>query len=90
MRDKLDQWIDESLKADVIEGPIGSGDPQDYISNLVITGKRWSDDERRFNLDMRDANRDIIRVHYPIPTVVELRHELGAFAKASQLDLRPR
>ena len=88
LRPKLEQWLDEGVRTDILEGPIDSAASHDYVSNLVVTGKKWSDSERRFNLDMRNANKDIIRVHFPIPTIQELRHELAGFAKASQLDLK--
>ena len=88
VRHKLENWLTEGLKDDLIEGPLDSSDSHDYVSNLVITSKKWSDAEMRFNLDMRNANRDIVRVHYPMPTVQELRHELAGFAKVTQLDLK--
>merc|ERR1712020_274763 len=88
MRPRLEEWLKRGVEDDILEGPLRSSDPQDYISNLVITGKKWSDSELRFNLDMRSVNRDLVRVHFPIPTVSELRHQLRGFHKVSQIDLK--
>ena len=60
----------------MIEGPLqGPLEPGSYVSNPVITAKKWSEDEIRLNLDLSDANEDIVMSHHPIPTPDDLRHE---------------
>ena len=60
----------------MIEGPLqGPLEPGSYVSNPVITAKKWSEEEIRLNLDLSDANEDIVMSHHPIPTPDELRHE---------------
>ena len=75
--EKLKKKIEELKREGVIEGPLsGPLEPGSYVSNPVITAKRWSDEEIRLNLDLSDANEDIVMSHHPIPTPDELRHEL--------------
>ena len=75
--EKLKKKIEELKREGVIEGPLsGPLEPGSYVSNPVITAKRWSDEEIRLNLDLSDANEDIVMSHHPIPTPEELRHEL--------------
>ena len=76
-KQKLRKKIEELKREGVIEGPLsGPLEPGSYVSNPVITAKRWSDEEIRLNLDLSDANEDIVMSHHPIPTPDELRHEL--------------
>ena len=74
--DKLKKKVAELKREGVIEGPLhGPLEPGSYVSNPVITAKRWSDQEIRLNLDLSDANEDIVTSVHPIPTPEELRHE---------------
>ena len=74
--DKLKKKVEELKREGVIEGPLqGPLEPGSYVSNPVVTAKRWSSEEIRLNLDLSDANADIVMSAHPIPTPEELRHE---------------
>ena len=65
------------VEQDVIEGPLQEEEAGTWISNLVITGKKWDEGvkesgERRHiraNLDCRPLNEVVYQTHEPIPTV---------------------
>ena len=60
----LEDHLKELLEEDVIEGPLVEEEEGTWISNLVITGKRWDEAEKkegdrvqiRANLDCRELN----------------------------------
>ena len=56
--DRTKQAIENVLVEDIIEGPIMTEDPGTFISNLVITTKRGSDDIR-VTLDCQAVNNAI-------------------------------
>jgi len=64
------------LKEDIIEGPLETEEPGSYLSNLVITEKKWDPNRIRITLDCQQVNKDIFKTHEPIPTTEELRHSL--------------
>ena len=85
--DKLKKKVEELKKEGVIEGPLqGPLEPGSYVSNPVITAKKWSDNEIRLNLDLSDANADIVMSEHPIPTPEELRHEFRDADTFSSID----
>ena len=85
--DKLRKYLDEQISNDVLEGPIqGSLEEGTYISNIVITAKKWSTEEIRMNLDLRQVNRDIVQSYHPISTPEDLRHEFRDSDTFSSLD----
>ena len=79
----LKKHLDELLEADVIEGPLGSEHATGWVSNVVITAKKYDasggkeEDKSkiRVNLDMRQMEQAVKMVHFPIPTCDQLRHE---------------
>ena len=90
----LNDHLEELLKEDVIEGPINQEEQGTWISNLVITDKKWDKargpEERvqiRANLDLRELNEYVYQTHTPIPTVEELRHELRDSDTFTTLDM---
>ena len=91
----LKDHLDEMLKEDVIEGPLKEEEEGSWISNLVITDKRWDDAEKevgervqiRANLDCRPLNKHVYQTHEPIPTPEELRHNLRGSSRFSILDM---
>lgn len=86
-QDKLRKYLDEQISNDVLEGPIqGSLEEGTYISNIVITAKKWSTEEIRMNLDLRQVNRDIVQSYHPISTPEDLRHEFRDSDTFSSLD----
>ena len=94
-REPLREHLKEMLEQDVIEGPLQEEEAGTWISNLVITGKKWDagvkeKGERRHiraNLDCRPLNKVVYQTHEPIPTVEELRHSLGGSQRFSKLDM---
>ena len=62
-------------KDDIIEGPINIERPGTFLSNLVITQKKGTDDIR-VTLDFQDVKKNIYAINEPIPTTEELRHKL--------------
>ena len=85
----LEIELTNMLRDDVIEGPIEIEEPGTYISNLVITDKKWdpSGKQIRLTLDCQAVNRDIYHTHEPIPTSEELRHQFAGSDRFSVLDL---
>ena len=93
----LEDHLEELLKEDVIEGPLQQEEPGTWISNLVITDKKWDknrsnkkEGERtqiRANLDLRPLNDHVYQTHTPIPTMEELRHELKGSNCFTTLDM---
>ena len=77
------------LRDDIIEGPLELEEPGTYVSNLVITDKKWdpSGNHIRVTLDCQAANKDIYPTHEPIPTSEELRHNLKGSDRFSLLDI---
>ena len=87
--DQLDIEIARMLRDDIIEGPLKLEEPGTYISNLVITDKKWDPSGKhiRITLDCQAANKDIYQTHEPIPTSEELRHKLKGSDRFSILDI---
>ena len=84
---QLQKYLKELLDNDIIEGPLqGPLQAGTYVSNIVITAKRWSTEEIRVNLDLRQINKDIVMSHHPIPTLEDLRHEFRHSDTFSSLD----
>ena len=84
---QLQKYLKELLDNDIIEGPLqGPLQAGTYVSNIVITAKRWSTEEIRVNLDLRQINKDIVMSHHPIPTPEDLRHEFRHSDTFSSLD----
>ena len=91
----LEDHLAELLEEDVIEGPLVEEEEGNWISNLVITDKKWDGKEKqtgdrvqiRANLDCRELNNHVYQTHEPIPTSDELRHRLQGSNKFSTLDM---
>lgn len=75
------------LKEDIIEGPLETEEPGSYLSNLVITEKKWDPNRIRITLDCQQVNKDIFKTHEPIPTTEELRHSLKGSNRFSVIDI---
>ena len=87
--DSLNTEIDKMLRDDIIEGPIEMEEKGTFISNLVITDKKWdkTGKEIRVTLDCQAANKVIYQTHEPIPTCEELRHQLKGSDRFTLLDI---
>ena len=91
----LEDHLKELLEEDVIEGPLVEEEEGTWISNLVVTDKRWDgkakqEGERvqiRANLDCRELNELVYQTHEPIPTSEELRHKLKGSNRYTTLDM---
>ena len=77
------------IQDDIIEGPLELEEPKTYISNLLITDKKWDSTKKhiRVMLDCQAANKDIYQTHEPMPTSEELQHELRGSHCFSVLDI---
>ena len=72
----LNDHLKELLEEDVIEGPLLEEEEDTWISNLVITDKKWDAKSKqpgervhiRANLDCRELNQWVYQTHEPIPT----------------------
>ena len=91
-QEPLKKHIQELLEAGVIESPLQHEEEGTWVSNLVITGKKWDTEEKksgdrvqiRNNLDCRPLNK----VFYQTPTPEELRHALRGSKRFTTLDMR--
>ncbi len=90
----LKEHLAEMIEQDVIEGPLSEEEEGSWISNLVITDKKWEGAHEegrrtqiRANLDLRPLNTFVYQTHEPIPTPEELRHNLTGSDKYSSLDM---
>lgn len=84
LRGAVDKKIDELLHMDIIEKVEGS---TPWVNPVVVVPKAQSKDIR-LCLDMRMANKAIIRGRYPIPTVDELLQGMNGSVMFSKLDLK--
>ena len=95
-QEPLREHIQELLEGGVIGGPLQYEEEATWVSNLVITGKKWDTEEKqkgdrvqiRANLDCRPLNKVVYQTHEPIPTPEELRHTLRGSERFSTLDMR--
>ena len=54
--DRLEVELEKMLKEDIIEGPLDEEEPGTFISNLVITDKKGTD-QIRVTLDCQSVNK---------------------------------
>ena len=85
--DRFKAHLMELQEAGVVTGPLESEDARGWISNPVITGKKWDTTKIRVNLDTTHMNDAVKTSHFPIPTVKELRHNFKGSERFSVLDL---
>ena len=83
MRKQVEIELERLEKQDIIKKVDGH---TPWISPLVIIPKK--NGEVRLCIDMRMANRAILRERYPSPTVDDLMHSLNGATVFSKLDLR--
>jgi len=82
-RNKAKAKIDELLAADIIDRVEG---PTPWVSPIVTVPKDGND--IRLCVDMRQANKAIIRERHLIPTVKELMYNLNGANVFSKVDLK--
>ena len=90
----LKKHLEELLKEDVIEGPLGSEHSTRWVSNVVITANKYDPSEGseakskiRMNLDSRLMEDVVLTTHFPIPTSEQLRHQFLGSDRYSVIDL---
>ena len=85
--EKFKDEMKHMLEDGVISGPLETVEPGSYISNLVITTKKWDPNKIRVTLDCQAVNEDIYPSYEPIPTIEQLRHELNGSDRFSLIDI---
>ena len=56
---RLKKHLEELKGAGVISGPLKSEDATGWVSNPVITAKKWDDQAIRVNLDLRNMEKAV-------------------------------
>jgi hypothetical protein len=83
LREKLEKKLRELEQYDIIEKVDG---PSKWVSPVVVIPKK--NDEIRLCIDMRRANKAVIRERYCIPTVDEILQDLNQSKVYSKLDIK--
>ena len=83
MRQKVSDKLDELESLDIIEKV---QKPTSYVSPVIVVPKPSGD--IRLCVDMRQANKAIIRERHPIPTVDEILYNMNGAEVFSKLDLK--
>ena len=74
--------LEELLEQDIIEKVTG---PTPWVSPVVCIPKK--DNQVRLCVDMRQANKAIVRERHPMPTIDDVLHEINGAGVFSKLDL---
>ena len=85
MRTKVAAEIQKLEQEGIIEKVSG---PTEWVSRIVTPPKPKSPNEIRLCVDMRDANRAILRTRHITPTIDELTADLNGATVFSKLDLK--
>ena len=85
LRDKVAAEIDKLIRADIIEKVTG---PTEWVLRIVTPPKPKKPEEIRLCVDMRKANKAILRTHHVTPTIDELVSGLRGATFFSKIDLR--
>ena len=83
VRPKLEVELQKLMADDIIEKV---DKPSGWVSPVEITLK-WSDDEIRSNVEMRESNKAIPRAHTVMPTLDYIIHKLNGATVFSHLDM---
>ena len=83
---RLKKHLEELKGAGVVSGPLKSKDATGWVSNPVITAKKWDDQVIRVNLDLRNMEKAVRPTHFPMPTVEDLRHGFKGSDRFSVID----
>ena len=85
IRTKVAAEIQKLEQEGIIEKVSG---PTEWVSRIVTPPKPKSPNEIRLCVDMRDANRAILRMRHITPTIDELTADLNGVTVFSKLDLK--
>lgn len=83
MREKVESKLKELIELDIIEEVQG---PTPWVSPVVVVPK--DNGEVRLCVDMRQANKAIVRERHPIPTIEEVLQDFNQSTVFSKLDLK--
>lgn len=83
LREKIEKKLDELLHEDIIERV---GGPTPWVNPVVVVPK--PNGEVRLCVDMRCANKVIVRESHPIPTIDEVLNDMQEGSVFSKLDLK--
>ncbi|XP_052105536.1 uncharacterized protein K02A2.6-like [Mytilus californianus] len=83
LREKVDKKLDELESQDIIERV---NDQTPWVSPVIVVPKPNGD--IRLCVDMRAANKAIVRERHPIPTVDEILYKMNGGEWFSKMDLR--
>ena len=76
LRQPVKEYLEEMEALGVVTPlPASEEHATGWISNLVVTKKKWDSSKIRVNMDTRHMEDAIVKAKYPIPTMEELRHE---------------
>lgn len=84
LRTKVEEEIEKLQSQDIIERI--QGEPTPWVSPIVVVPKQ-NTDEVRICVDMREANKAILRERHQMPTVDELTADLNGATVFSKIDL---
>ena len=85
LRSKVEKEVNKLLESDIIEKVEGT--PTPWVSPIVTPPKK-NPDEIRLCVDMREANKAIVRERHVLPTIDELINDMNGASVFSKLDLR--
>lgn len=85
LRDKVEEELKRLEKEDIIEKVSG---PTEWVSRIVTPPKPKNPSEIRICVDMREANKAVIRTRHVTPTIEELVTDLNGATVFSKIDLR--
>ena len=83
LREKVERKLDELESQDIIEKV---NDQTPWVSPVIVVPKPNGD--IRLCVDMREANKAIVRERHPIPTVDEILYKMNGGEWFSKMDLR--
>ena len=83
LREKIERKLDELMQEDIIEKVEG---PTPWVNPVVVVPKPNGD--VRLCVDMRCANKAILRERHPIPTIEEILQDMQEGGNFSKLDLK--
>ena len=85
LRDAVARELENLEKQQVIERVSG---PTEWVSRIVAIPKPRKPEEIRVCIDMRDANKAILRTRHITPTIEELIADLNGATHFSKIDLK--
>ena len=86
LREATLRKLKELKENDLIEGPLPPRECKGWLTNMVITKKKWDENEVRINIDTKRMNNQLVPTKIPIPSPEELRHTLKGSDRFSAVD----